>query len=205
MRIAIAGAGNVGTKLGMLARQAGHDVIYGVRTAKGPEEFPAAELSAAIADADLVVLAVPFTACAEMLPPVATGLAGKIVVDATNPLQADWSPLALGEGNSGAQTIAALLPRARVVKAFNTVFADIMTREGLDRAGRRVTAFVAGDDETACATVAAFAASLGLAPAIVGPLPLARYLEGIAHLNIAIAIGRSGGTNAAFIFDQRKS
>jgi len=204
MRVAILGAGSVGTKLGALARAAGHDVVFGVRSGSGPVDYQAARPEQAVANADLVVLAVPFTACPELLPPLAKGLDGKIVVDATNPLNSDWSPLLLGETTSGAQVISALLPRALVVKAFNTVFADIMTTERLDRAGRRVTAFIASDDEAARLAVARFAESLGFAPQFVGGLALSRFLEGMAHLNIAIALGQSGGTNSAFLYDQVK-
>jgi len=205
MRIAIIGAGSVGKKLGTLAHRAGHDVVFGVRAGSGPEGFSAMGVSQAVAGAELVVLAVPYTACEDILPPLAASLAGRIVVDATNPLNADWSPLLLGEATSGAQHVAALVPGARVVKAFNTVFADIMTPEGLNREGRRVTAFIAGDDPTACSAVAQFAADLEFAPQIVGALGLARFLEGMAHLNIAIALGQSGGTNAAFLYDQKKA
>jgi len=205
MRIAIIGAGSVGTRLGALANAAGHDVTYGVRGDTAPAGFAKAAIADAIVDADLVVLAVPFTACSGLLPVIAQALAGKIVIDVTNPLNTDWSPLLLGEVNSAAQTIAALVPEARVVKAFNTIFADVMTPERLVRGSERITAFIAGDNTEARETVARFAAGIGFAPRIVGTLSLARYLEGMAHLNIAIALGQAGGTNAAFLYNQQGS
>jgi hypothetical protein len=204
MRICILGAGNVGQRLGRLARAAGHDVIFGVRPGSQADGFDSADVPSSIAGADIVALAIPFTACSEFLPALEPHLSGKIVVDVTNPLHADWSPMLLGDV-SAAQTIAALVPGARVVKAFNTVFADIMTPEGLDRRGFRVTAFIAGDDEPARDVVRSFADSMGFEPVVVGPLHLARFLEGMAHLNIAIALGQSGGTNAAFLYDHARA
>jgi predicted dinucleotide-binding enzyme len=159
---------------------------------------------AAGAAAEVVVLAIPYAAAAEVLAPLAVELTGKLVIDCTNPLQADWSPLPLGEQNSAGETLARLLPQSRLVKAFNTIFADVMTPERQNRAGLRVSAFVAGDDAAARLQVATLAADIGFAPVDVGPLSMARYLEAMAHLNIQIAIGQGGGTDAAFIYHQRK-
>lgn len=206
-RIGLIGGGNVAQRLGSLFAAAGHEVVAGVLQPAGPiaRGVRATTLAEAAAHGELVVLAVPFTAVGEVLPPLRGTLAGKVVVDATNPLDPSWSPLDLGSGNSAGEEVARLLPDARVVKAFNTVFADVMTPERLDRAGRHVTAFIAGDDPEACAEVADVARSSGFAPAVTGPLRNARYLEAIAHLNIAIAVGQGGGTDAAFLFDQRRS
>jgi hypothetical protein len=203
MKIAIIGAGNVGTRLGALFAAAGHQVAFGVR-ANPPvrPDIGAGPIAEAAADADIVVLAVPFTACAGILPPLRDTLAGKIVIDATNPLNADWSPLPLGHENSAAEEIARFLPGARVVKAFNTVFADVMTPQLLRRGDRAITVFVAGDAAAACERVADLARSAGFAPVMAGPLKAARYLEAMAHLNIGIAVGEGGGTNAAFLYDQ---
>lgn len=205
MKIAILGNGNVGRRLGALFTTAGHEVVFAVRGAigavavGGPSQATPGDAAAA---AELLVLALPFLACEEALPPLRAALQGKIVVDATNPLQADWSPLPLGADTSGAERIAALVPGARVVKAFNTIFADVMTREGLVRGGGRVTAFLCGDDDDARARVAALAEQAGCAPVDAGPLRCARYLEAMAHLNIQLAVGMGGGTGAAFLYDR---
>ncbi len=127
-------------------------------------------LADAVGFGDLIVLGIPYAACAQTLPPLAVRLRGKVVVDATNPLNPDWSPLVLPRGRSGAEEIAALVPGASVVKAFNTVFADTMTPAGLDRGGAKVTTFIASDDQTACELVARFATSLGFHPRVAGPL-----------------------------------
>ncbi len=206
MKIGIIGNGKVGGALARLAMAAGHDVRIGAQAGgtdagDGPVRISVPE---AAAHGEIVMLAIPYVACAHALPPLAQMLSGRIVVDATNPVAADWSPLLLGEGNSAGLEIARLLPSSRVVKAFNTIFADIMTPDGLVRAGdRRATAFVAADDDDAATQVAALAGSLGFAPQRVGGLANARFLEAIAHLNIAIALA-GGGTDAAFVFDQRR-
>ncbi|MEM9808673.1 MAG: NADP oxidoreductase, partial [Cyanobacteria bacterium P01_D01_bin.56] len=95
-----------------------------------------------------------------------------------------------------------LLPKAYVVKAFNTIFADVMG-ETME-AGQAITAFIAGDNNNAKQTVIALARDIGYAPVDTGPLFTARYLESMAHLNIQIAVGQGGGTNAAFVYLQRK-
>ena len=191
MRIGIIGAGQLGSKLEALFTDAGHDVLTGGRTTARD----------AASHGEIVVLSIPFDACADVLPPLADALAGKIVVDATNPINPDWSPMELG-GKAAAEHVQALIPHARVVKAFNMVFADVMTREGLDRGGVPATVFVASDDEGARGTVASLASEIGFAPVEVGGLSHARFMEGMAHLNIQLALGMGGGTNAAFVYSR---
>lgn len=203
MHIGILGAGTLGHKLAVLATSGGHDVVVGVRDfSKVANLLPLkhASLAEAARFGDLVVLAIPYLACAEALPPLADTLAGKVVVDATNPLNPDWSPVPLGPMNSAGEEVARLLPRSSVVKAFNSVFADVMTSDRLDRDGRPATLFLCSDDSTARAAVSGFAASLGFAPVDAGPLSCARYLESMAHLNIQLAVGQGGGTDAAFLY-----
>lgn len=203
MNISIIGAGNVGQKLAQLIHDAGHEIFIGLNDlTKKPESAPYryGSLEEAAEFGDIVLFAVPYTAYAEILPKLADNLKGKIVIDVTNPVNADWSPLLLGEENSGGETVTQLLPKSYVVKAFNTVFADIMTKEGLNRDGQPVTAFVAGNDQEANRTVCKLASEIGFAPIIVGPMKCARYLEATAHLNIQIAVGMGKGTNAALVY-----
>lgn len=205
MKIAFLGGGNFGGNLAGLLAAAGHDVVVGLRDvthARLGASYRVASLEDAAAHGDVVVIAILYQACADTLPPLAPLLAGKIVVDATNALQDDWSPLPLGAEASAAETLRHLLPGARLVKAFNTVFADIMTPDRLVRGGQPVTAFIAGDDAQANAVVADMAASAGFSPITTGPLSNARYLEAMAHLNIQIAVRQGGGTNAGFVYHQ---
>jgi 8-hydroxy-5-deazaflavin:NADPH oxidoreductase len=200
MKLAIIGNGAVGSALARLFNSAGHQVVVGSRSpsnAIGTTSIPDA------ADrGDVVILAVPFTAINDLLPRLAESLTGKIVVDPTNPLNPDWSPLLLGQEHSAGEEVGRLLPQSRVVKAFNTVFADVMSKERLARGAYQATTFIAGDDRAAVNTVADLARSAEFAPVTVGALSAARYLEGMAHLNIGIAVGQKGGTNAAFVYHQ---
>lgn len=91
------------------------------------------------------------------------------------------------------------------MKAFNTVFADVMRPDRLVRASGRVTCFIASDDDAARDAVGALARSAGFAAEPVGPLRSARFLEAVAHLNIQIAVGMKGGTNAAFVYDRAQA
>ncbi|MEL6606285.1 MAG: NADPH-dependent F420 reductase [Cyanobacteria bacterium J06614_10] len=201
MKIAIVGFGNVGRKFAELFSKAGCDVIVGLRSVP-TEPLPYAHVSIkeAAKAADMIALAIPFSACADVLPAIAEESKGKIVIDSTNPINSDWSPKLLGQENSAGEEVSRLLPESQVVKAFNTIFADVMSQPFRD--GDRITAFVAGDDDRAKHVVADLAANVGYAPVDTGPLYTARYLESMAHLNIQIAVGQNGGTDAAFIYSQ---
>lgn len=205
MKIGILGNGNVGRRLGSLFEAAGHEVLFGVREVGTPpsgQAYHQGTLAQAAEHGELVVIAIPYTACEQVLPPLQSALAGKVVVDATNPLNSDWSPLLLGEQNSAGEQVARLLPHSHVVKAFNTVFADSMVPERMNRAGLKASAFLCGDHPEANLKVAELAAQVGFSPVNAGPLRCARYLEAMAHLNIQIAVGMKGGTHAAFLYHQ---
>jgi 8-hydroxy-5-deazaflavin:NADPH oxidoreductase len=199
MKIAILGFGNVGKHFANLFVKVGHEVVIGLRSDRNQElPYPSATCKDAVEVADLVALAIPFTACAEVLAPLAEVTKGKIVIDCTNPLNADWSPKLLGQENSASEEISRLLPAAYVVKAFNTIFADAMHKPV--RNGQPIAAFIAGDNDAAKQKVFALASDIGYDPIDTGSLCTARYLESMAHLNIQIAIGQGGSTNAAFVY-----
>jgi len=207
MKIGIFGGGNFSGNLANLLVQGGHDVVVGLRNpsqTRPDARYRITTLDEAAQHGEVVIIGIPYQACGDTLAPFETVLAGKIVVDATNALRDDWSPLPLGPNNSAAEALARLLPSSRLVKAFNTIFADIMRDNLLDRAGHRVTAFIAGDESEANAIVAEMAASAGFAPMITGGLNNARYLEAMAHLNIQIAVVQGGGTNAGFVYHQAR-
>lgn len=202
MKVAFLGSGPVAQSLGVLALEAGHEVVFGMRDPTkdvGPR-FAKATFASAAGEADLVIVALKFEALSEVLPGLADTLAGKVVVDATNPVQADWSPVLLGQEWSGGEEVGRLLPRSQVVKAFNTVFADCMRPDRIDRGGQKITLFLAGDDASARAATATFAGQIGFTPLDCGPLKAARYLEAMAHLNIVLAVAQKGGTDAAFLY-----
>lgn len=202
MKIAFIGGGAVATSIATLAKAAGHNAVLGIRNLNkdSASAFVLTGFAQATADADIVILAVPYAAAGVILPPLAEALAGMIVVDATNAVAADWSPILTGEQSSGAEHLQTLLPQSRVVKAFNTIFADTMRPDRLVRDGSRISLFVASDDTAALLTVMAFGAEIGFDPVNAGPLKSARYLEAIAHLNIELAVGQGGGTDAAILY-----
>ena len=190
MDIAIIGAGNVGRALATAALRTGHAVTVsssnGATAAKLAEDTGAraAESNlAAVEGADLVVLAVPYTTMVNVLDEIGPALAGKIVVDATNPLKPDYSGLSTG-GTSGAEEIQALIPTARVVKAFNTAFAARQADPKI--AGVTVDGYVAADDEEAKAIVLELVKNMGFHPIDAGDLAMARALEALAWLNISL-------------------
>jgi len=190
MKVAIIGAGNVGSALARATKQAGHDVVVAARSADRldalVEELGVEKAESnlqAVRDADVVVLAVYFPEIDGLLAEVGDALEGKIVIDPTNPVKADLSRRAY-EDTSGAEIIQEKVPGARVVKAFNTVFASKQAEPVQD--GTPLDGLVAGDDADAKGTVLELLSKMGYRPIDVGPLSAARYLEGLAFLNMSL-------------------
>jgi len=201
--IAIFGFGNVGQNLAALFSEAGRKVIiYSQDGHTGAEQYQSSAYRSGLDGVDAIALAIPYSVIAELITPLAKALAGKTIIDCSNPLNDDWSPLLLGQETSAAEEISSMVPQAHVVKAFNTIFADVMAKEHHNRNGLPITAFVAADDDKAKNDTLQLAEAVGLAPLDVGPLKSARYLESLAHLNIQIAVGQGGGTQAAFVYHQ---
>lgn len=172
MKIAIIGNGNVGAGLAGALGKTDHQVaVYGRD----------ADLAAAVGAAEVVILATPFAAAADLAGKA--DFAGKLVIDVSNPVTEDFSGLQLGHDRSAAEEIAALLPGASVVKAFNTIFAQHYDA-GLKIGGLPLQTFVASDDELARERVKSLARDIGLVPVDAGPLRNARYLEPLGFLNI---------------------
>lgn len=149
MNISFVGAGNVASSLGNLFANAGHKVNYGTQNPIGNQ----LSIADAIFFGEVVCFAIPFSAMKELLTTYKENLKGKIVVDITNAIHnADWSTLFLGEDSGGEQT-ARLLPKSKVVKAFNTIFADVMKTDKQLFEGQKLTAFIASDDIAAAAII----------------------------------------------------
>jgi NADPH-dependent F420 reductase len=197
MDIAIIGAGNVGKALATTFTRAGHHVTIASRDAEDAGAVAAAtgatvaaSNAAAASAAEIIVIAVPFSSAPEIAAEIATAVAGKTVVDVTNRMSFGAAGPDIDTSTSNAEELAALLPTANVVKAFNTLFASRQAdpiAEGLQLDG-----FVAGDDADAKAKVIALVDSIGLEPVDVGPLARARQLEGLAFLNISLNIANGG-------------
>lgn len=189
MRIAIIGVGNVGGALAKAAVAAGHEVVVhanhhesAVAAAAKTGARAAASAMDAVQGCEIVVLAVPYRALGAVLADLGSSVDGKVLVDVTNPLNASFT--GLDTKTSAAEEVQTVRPRAKVVKAFNTVFASRHTHP--TEGGVPLDVFHAGDDTAAKARVAELAASLGYRPVDVGELKMARYLEGMAFLNIKL-------------------
>lgn len=191
MQLSIIGTGNMARGIGTRALAGGHSVTLFGRDAGKAQEL-ARELGpgAAAAGADdalvgeLVVLAVPYTAVADVLAAYGTRLDGKVLVDITNPMDfATFEPI-VPEAGSAAQQIAAAVPAARVVKAFNTTFAGTLVAGEVD--GKPLDVFLAGDDAQAKQLVAQLVLDAGLRVIDAGPLRRAAALEGLGYLHITI-------------------
>lgn len=204
MKIAIIGAGNVGGALGKAWAKAGHSIVFGVRNpGHGKTQPPLAMIgpaasSAAIPDAvrqaDVIVLATPWAAVAEVIP-VMGSLKGKVLIDCTNPLslQGDGSlSLSVGFTTSGAEEIERMAPGAHVAKAFNTYgFENFENSAYPNDAHLKPVMFFCTDSDQARDTVVKLAKDLGFDPLDTGGLGMARSLEPLALMWIRLAI-RSG-------------
>ena len=191
MDVTIIGTGNMARGIATRILAGGHSVTL-LGTGAGKAQALAAELEGDVRagqsgdplTGDVVVLAVWYQAVDDVLATYGDQLAGKIVVDITNPVDPDtFAPLTIEEG-SVAQRIAANVPDARVVKAFNTTFAGTLVEGAV--AGEPLDVFVAGDDDAAKDTVKQLAVDGGLRPIDAGPLALAHQLEALGYLNMAI-------------------
>ncbi len=199
MKIAIIGSGNVGKALSGSFVRAGHNPTISSRHRENAESAAAATGATAAAtnadavrDADVVVLAVPYDTLLAVVDDLGDELNGKVVVDATNPLRADYQALAIEvEGTSAAEQVQARAGGAKVVKAFNSALAARQAEPSVD--GTPIDGFVAGDDEQAKATVLELVRSIGFRPIDAGPLGAARALEALALLNITLQL-RNGWT-----------
>ncbi len=203
MNITVIGAGNMGSALVKQLTRAGHRVAV---TARNPEKARAVAASNpgasavapanAAAQAEVVVLATVYGDAVSALQSVGD-LGGKVVVDITNPMTADYMALAIGHDTSAAEEIAKAMPGTDVVKAFNTVFAQVLA-EGADFGnGKTVPVFVASDSARAKEVARTLAESIGFAVIDAGGLKNARYLEPLAGLNIYLGYGAGLGTNIA--------
>ena len=191
--ITIIGNGNMARGIATRAVAAGKQVeILGQDAAKA--QALATELGAGVTfgttasapQGSIVILAVPFEAAKSVVTAYGDQLAGKTIVDITNPVNFEtFDSLVVAPGSSAAEEIAALAPAgANVVKAFNTTFAGTLVEGTV--AGKPLDVFLAADDQDANDTVKQLVRDGGLRPVDVGPLALAHQVEALGYLNMAI-------------------
>jgi 8-hydroxy-5-deazaflavin:NADPH oxidoreductase len=201
MRVLIIGTGNMGRAIATRALAGGHTVLL-YNEDPGKAQALATELAGSVAretniavaetpgdavpGSEVVVLATYYPVSLEIARRLGDVLAGKTVVDISNPLNATFDGLVTAPGTSAAETIQAALPGARVVKAFNTTFASTLVAGKV--AGQPLDVFIAGDDAGAREAVATLVRSGGLNPVDVGALERARQLEGLGFLGITLQV-----------------
>jgi len=186
--ISIIGSGNMASAIGALAAKGGNTVEVISRDATKAAAL-AGEIGGgattgtwgAAPAGEIVILAVLFDSAVPVVSQYGDALAGKVIVDITNPFTPDAKGLITPDGSSGAQEIAkAATKSAHVVKAFNTLFRDVLA------AGGPLDVFMAGDDAHAKASVSTFIESMGLRPLDTGDLSMAHWLEGAGLVEMGV-------------------
>jgi 8-hydroxy-5-deazaflavin:NADPH oxidoreductase len=198
MSVTIIGAGNMGRGIGHRLVAGGHSVTIVDRDPEEAkqlaEELRGAAEGGATVEADgpgaelrgeVMILAVYYPGDLEIVRDLGEELAGKVVVDISNPLNQTFDALATAPGTSAAEEVAATAPAGtRVVKAFNTTFSGTLVEGQV--AGQPLDVLIAGDDEEAKETVAQLVRDGGLRAIDVGPLERARHLEGLGFLGMMV-------------------
>jgi predicted dinucleotide-binding enzyme len=193
MKVTIVGAGNMGRGIGTRAVAGGHQVEIvdhdPAEAGKLAEELGGSATAldpGAPFGGELVVFAVYYPGIKEAVRQYADQLAGKVVVDITNPLNTQtWDRLATAPGSSSAEETQQLVPEGTaVVKAFNTTFAGTLVAGEVS--GQQLDVLIAGDDDDAKQKVAQLVADGGLRPINVGPLRRAQQLEQLGFLHISL-------------------
>ena len=196
--ISIIGAGTMARILGTRALAGGNTVEVISRDAAKAADLAsdlgggatAATIGSAPAG-DIVILAVPYASAAQVVSQYGDALADKVIVDISNPFNPSATGLDTPDGTSIAQEIVKAAPAsAHVVKAFNTIFGNVLEQ------GRAPDVFIAGDDAQAKASLSAFIETLGLRPLDTGDLKMAHWLEGAGLLMMGLA--RYGVGNYSF-------
>jgi hypothetical protein len=206
MKLAFIGVGKVGAPLAARLAEAGHDVVLGASSDGSASVAAALARSArltarpvadAVRDAEVVFLATPFSATEAVLRPLAGALAGKVLVDCTNPVGPGLSH-GLGSQRSGSEHVLALAPGARVVKAFTIYGYENFEDPAYPAYDVKPAMLCCGDSPEAKAQVAPLIAACGFEPVDVGGLVQALHLEHLALLWVRMV--RAGGQSPHLVW-----
>lgn len=214
MRIGILGSGLMGGKLGTLFARAGHGVVFSYARSEEKLERLARKAGGkaragtpreAALDADALLLAVHWSRVGDVLAQ-AGDLAGKALLTCSLPMNDDDTALVIANTSSGAEELAAKIPAARVVAAFNTVPSEVLfdVYAGRRKASRPSLVYC-GDDRRAKTTAARLIRDAGFEPLDAGPLRIARYTEPFGLLVAQLAYEGKGGPRLAYTFQKFKS
>lgn len=205
MRIGILGTGAMTAALGGRLAAAGHDVVVGSR-----DPLRARELARTIgavdgtdhrgaAMADAVIVAVQDAVALELVRSLATELEGRLLIDIGNPIDPPDFESRYGAGPSLAERMAEAAPGSGVVKAFNTVYAELLAEDAVEP----VQVLLASDDEPAKEIVAGLVTAIGCEPFDVGPLRASRHLERLAGFEVELVERGYARATAVRIIDRR--
>jgi predicted dinucleotide-binding enzyme len=201
MRLAVIGAGNVGKTLGAALRARGHTVIYGTRDPAKASDRNAKTVAEALHGAEAVILATPWSETEALVCEHAEDLAGKIVLDATNPINPNFTRLAVGFDTSGAELLQSQARKAKFYKAFNTTGASVMAKPHFSAGNAAM--FVAGPGGPDKETVLRLVADVGFEAIDAGELRAARLLEPLALLLIQLGMSKTQGRDVALVLARR--
>ncbi len=207
MKIGIIGAGNIAGAVGVLWTRAGHTVRFGTRhpetlgplLARAGGDATSGSVAEAAGFGEVVFCSVPYGAWPTLAPTLAPLVGGKVVINSANPYperDGIFASDALAAGEGSGVPVARLLPGARLVRAFNSVYFKLLESEA-HRAGDRIGIPMAGDDEDALAVAGALVREAGFDPVVVGALVRARdfdagtavYNTGMTGPDLARALG----------------
>jgi len=211
MRVGILGSGLMGGKLGKIFAYAGHEVVFSyarseqklkmlARDTKGKAR-PGTPRDAA-QGADAVLLAAHWSRIHDVLSQTGD-LSGKVIISCSLPMNDDNTELVVSHTSSGAEELAKMIPRARVVSAFNTVPSEVLF--GIYEARReanRPSLVYCGDDSSSKGIAAELIRDVGFEPVDAGPLRIARYTEPFALLVAQLAYEGKGGPELAYRFER---
>lgn len=201
MRIAILGAGRVGASLGAALKAKGHVVVFGAREPKVSAGFVTKTINDAILTADAVILTTPWTAAEALVCEHAPALAGKTVIDATNPLNANATRLAFGFDMSGAELLQSHARHATFFKAFNVMGPGAMASPRYPQG--IAAAFVAGPSGAQKDVVMGLVRDVGFDAVDVGELRAARLLEPLSMLLMHLEKTGEKGRDLALVLGSR--
>jgi 8-hydroxy-5-deazaflavin:NADPH oxidoreductase len=211
MRVGILGSGLMGGKLGTLFARAGHEVVFSYARSERKLKMLAGDAKVkarsgtpreAAQEADAVLLAVHWSRIEDVLNQTGD-LSGQVIVTCCVPLNDDNTDLVVAHTSSGAEELAKMIPKARVVAAFNTVPSEVLfgVYEAKRRASRPSLVYC-GDDERGKGVAAELIRDVGFDPVDSGPLWIARYTEPFALLVAQLAYEGKGGPELAYRFER---
>jgi predicted dinucleotide-binding enzyme len=202
--ITVIGAGNMGAAIAGIALAGGNSVQVLARDAEKVAAAAPQVAAGVVGDAltgDLIVLALPYGAVAEVLAQYVGQLDGKVLVDLTNPLDfSTFDSLVVPAASSAAAQIAALVPTARVLKAFNTNFAATLATGSVG--AEKTTVLIAGDDADAKSALAAVLTGGGIRSVDAGSLSRAHELEALGFLQLTLAAAGKTSWTSGFALAQ---